>query len=64
MDSAERGVVGSLNNILEIPSETVVRLLEVVELAARRGAFEIEEYQAIGALYSASLGYIKNLNSR
>lgn len=36
-----------------VSQETLERLLELLELAARRGAFEIEEYRSIGEVYSS-----------
>ena len=36
----------------QVPRETLGRLLELLELAASRGAFEIEEFQAIGNVYA------------
>ena len=44
--------------ILQIPSTYFIKLLEVIELAARRGAFEIDEYKAIGELYSSCRKFI------
>ena len=44
----------SEQSILTVPAITFHRLIDLLELAARRGAFEIEEYQAIGELYSIS----------
>jgi len=37
--------------LARIPETALARLLELLELAARRGAFELEEYQRIGAVY-------------
>ena len=34
-----------------VPAAVLQRLLELLELAARRGAFELEEYQRIGEVY-------------
>lgn len=59
MDLAAASVESQPHKTLQIPSDTFIRLLEVIELAARRGAFEIDEYQAIGELYSASRVYVK-----
>ena len=35
-----------------LPEETLRRLLDLLQLAARRGAFEIDEYQKIGEVYT------------
>ena len=59
MDPATASEESHPHQFLQIPSDTFIRLLEVIELAARRGAFEIEEYRAIGELYSASRFYVK-----
>ena len=37
-----------------VSRETLARLLELLELAARRGAFELEEYLAIGKVVEAA----------
>ena len=47
----------TLNSVPElgtvrVAEESLTRLLELLELAARRGAFELEEYQRIGAVYT------------
>ena len=34
-----------------MPSKDLQRLLELLELAARRGAFELEEFELIGSTY-------------
>ena len=39
----------------QVPEATLVRLVELLELAARRGAFEIEEYQRIDGVYESVL---------
>ena len=35
----------------QIPSVIIQRLLELLELAARRGAFELEEYHSVGTVF-------------
>jgi hypothetical protein len=47
MQQAERPEVA-------VPRDTLARLLELLELAARRGAFELEEYLAIGRVFEAA----------
>ena len=41
-----------------IPHETLTRLLELLEVAARRGAFELEEYLPIGKVFEEALAYL------
>jgi hypothetical protein len=40
---------------VQVARDTFVRLLELLELAARRGAFELEEYRRIGLVFEAAL---------
>ena len=47
-----------LQSLAQIPEQYLSRLLDLLELAARRGAFEIEEYQAIGEIYNAARAYL------
>jgi len=34
---------------------TLARLLDLLELAARRGAFDLEEYQRVGSVYQEAI---------
>jgi hypothetical protein len=37
-----------------VPLSVLVHLLETLELAARRGAFELEEYLRVGGVFKAA----------
>ena len=55
MDLIAECIPASSESQTQVPEVTLVRLVELLELAARRGAFEIEEYQRIGGVYETVL---------
>ena len=46
-------LVAQATQTIQIEAELVTKLLDLLVLAARRGAFEIEEYSQIGHVYNA-----------
>ena len=44
---------------ISVPAASLRQLLELLELAARRGAFELEEFRAIGGIYAEVQQWIK-----
>lgn len=45
-----------------ITTEDLERILQVFDIAARRGAFTVEEFSEIGSLYSKVKGFIATTN--
>ena len=45
---------------VSVPELPLRRLLELLELAARRGAFELDEFQAVGSVYLSVVRCLKD----
>ncbi len=64
MDARIRGTTcdtsGADATLVEVPHRVITRLLELLDLSARRGAFDIEEFEKVGALYTEAVRCLQN----